>query len=153
MPSDTEIVPNSSGYPPAENTPSFTALASRSSDRLHGVISFHDDATPICGLTQSSSPMPTARSMPRAAAFSRPSVTSRERGFMSGDCVMRPIVPDRATPALAGSDGGGADRHHVRQVGDHLLPGLAGVRRTPDRTVPGAEVDPRLLVVVGAHRV
>src|ERR1700712_4255917 len=28
--------------------------------------------------------MPTARSIPRAAAFSRPSVTSRERGLMSG---------------------------------------------------------------------
>ena len=32
-------------------------------------------ATPICGLRQSSSPMPTARSMPRAAARSMPSVT------------------------------------------------------------------------------
>ncbi len=84
MPSDTEIVPNSIGKPPASNTPSLTALASRSSDRLHGVISFHDDATPICDLAKSSSPMPTARSMPRAAAFSSPSVTSRERGLMSG---------------------------------------------------------------------
>jgi hypothetical protein len=27
------------------------ALASRSSDRLQGVISFQDDATPICGLS------------------------------------------------------------------------------------------------------
>src|SRR3954470_2447380 len=52
---------------------------------LHGVISFHDEPTPICGLTQSSSPMPTARSMPRAAVFSSPSVTSRLRGLMSGD--------------------------------------------------------------------
>src|SRR5665647_582108 len=65
-------------------TPSLTALASRSRDRLQGVISFHELATPICGLTQSSSPMPTARSMPRAAAFSSPSVTSRLRGLMSG---------------------------------------------------------------------
>ena len=84
MPSDTEMVPNSIGKPPAACTPSLTALASRSSDRLHGVISFHDDATPICDLTQSSSPMPTARSIPRAAVFSRPSVTSRLRGLMSG---------------------------------------------------------------------
>ena len=84
MPSDTEMVPNSIGKPPASNTPSLTALASRSSDRLHGVISFHDDATPICDLAKSSSPMPTARSIPRAAAFSRPSVTSRLRGLMSG---------------------------------------------------------------------
>ena len=75
MPSDTEMVPNSSGKPSAPRTPSLARLASRASDRLQGVISFHDDATPICGLRQSSSPMPTARSMPRAAARSRPSVT------------------------------------------------------------------------------
>jgi hypothetical protein len=83
MPSDTEMVPNSSGKPPAACTPSLTALASRSSERLHGVISFQLDATPTWGFSQSSSPMPTARSMPRAAVFSRPSVTSRLRGLMS----------------------------------------------------------------------
>ncbi len=88
IPSETEIVPNSSGYPPAACTPFFTAFASRSRERLHGVISFQLDATPICGFAQSSSPMPTARSMPRAAAFSRPSVTSRERGLMSGLSLM-----------------------------------------------------------------
>src|SRR3954463_7122220 len=75
MPSETEIVPNSSGKPSAPRTPILAFLARRSRDRLQGVISFHDDATPICGLRQSSSPMPTARSMPRAAARSRPSVT------------------------------------------------------------------------------
>ena len=84
MPSETEIVPNSSGYPPAACTPFFTALASRSSERLQGVISFQLDATPICGFSQSSSPMPTARSIPRAAVASRPSVTARLRGLMSG---------------------------------------------------------------------
>ena len=84
MPSETEIVPNSSGKPPAACTPFFTAFASRSSDRLHGVISFQLDATPIWGFTQSSSPMPTARSMPRAAVASSPSVTARLRGLMSG---------------------------------------------------------------------
>ena len=83
MPSETEMVPNSIGKPPAANTPSLTALASRSRDRLHGVISFQDDPTPICGLAKSSSSIPTARSIPRAAAFSRPSVTSRLRGLMS----------------------------------------------------------------------
>src|SRR6478735_12644227 len=77
------MVPNSSGYPPAACTPSLTALASRSRDRLQGVISFQDEATPTCGLAKSSSPMPTARSMPRAAVASSPSVTTRERGLMS----------------------------------------------------------------------
>ena len=84
MPSETETVPNSSGYPPAAWTPSFEAWARRSRERLQGVISFQDDAMPICGLPKSSSPMPTARSMPRAAVRSMPSVTSRERGLMSG---------------------------------------------------------------------
>ena len=52
MPSETEIVPNSSGKPPAARTPSLARLASRSSERLQGVISFQDDATPICGLVE-----------------------------------------------------------------------------------------------------
>src|SRR3954447_7199489 len=83
MPSDTLIVPNSSGYPPAACTPSLTALASRSSDRLHGVISFQLEATPTWGFAQSSSPIPTARSIPRDAVASSPSVTTRDRGLMS----------------------------------------------------------------------
>src|SRR4051794_21449850 len=89
MPSETEMVPNSSATAPAARTPSFARLANRSSDRLHGVISFHDDATPICGLSQSSSVRPTARSMARAGARSIPSVTSRLRGLRSD---MREIV-------------------------------------------------------------
>ena len=82
IPSETEMVPNCIGKPPASSTPFFDALARRSSERLHGVISFHEDAMPICGFTQSSSPIPTARSIPRAGARSNPSVTSPERGFI-----------------------------------------------------------------------
>jgi hypothetical protein len=37
---------------------------------LHGVTSFHDEATPICGLVKSASVIPTARSMARAGARS-----------------------------------------------------------------------------------
>ena len=69
MPSETEMVPNCIGKPPPAWTPSLAPWASRFSERLHGVISFQDVATPICGLAKSSSPMPTARSMPRAAAL------------------------------------------------------------------------------------
>src|SRR4051794_27553921 len=83
MPSETEMVPNSSATAPAARTPSFARLASLSSERLHGVISFHDDATPICGLSQSSSVSPTARSIARAGARSIPSGTSRLRGLRS----------------------------------------------------------------------
>ena len=58
MPSLTAMVMNSNGNPPAARTPSFDRLANRSSGRLQGVTSFQDDATPICGLSQSSSVMP-----------------------------------------------------------------------------------------------
>ena len=89
MPSDTEMVPNCMGNPPAACTPSLAAVASRANDKLHGVISFHEDAIPIWGLAKSVSPMPTARNMPRAAARSSPSVTSRLRGFRSGFVAMQ----------------------------------------------------------------
>ncbi len=70
MPSLTAIVLNSIGNPPAARTPSLDRLASRSSGMLHGVTSFHDEHTPTWGLSQSSSVMPTARSMARAGARS-----------------------------------------------------------------------------------
>ena len=82
IPSETEMVPNCIGKPPASRIPLRDAFAKRSSERLQGVISFHEDATPICGLTQSSSPIPTARSIPRAGERSKPSVTRPERGFI-----------------------------------------------------------------------
>ena len=85
IPSETEIVPNCIGKPPASITPLRDAFAKRSSERLQGVISFQDEAIPICGLTQSSSPIPTARNMPRAGARSKPSVTRPERGFIGLD--------------------------------------------------------------------
>ncbi len=70
MPSLTAMVVNSSGKPPASRTPILDRLASRSRGRLQGVTSFQDDATATWGLSQSSSVMPTARSMARAGARS-----------------------------------------------------------------------------------
>ena len=66
MPSETAIVTNSIGKPPASRTPSLARLASRSSGMLQGVTSFQLDATPTCALPQSPSFMPIARSMARA---------------------------------------------------------------------------------------
>src|SRR5437588_791520 len=80
MPSETAIVVNSTGTPPAPRTPSLAAAASRFRWTLHGVTSFHEEATPTCGLSKSSSVNPTARSMARAGARSTPSVTSVLRG-------------------------------------------------------------------------
>src|SRR5918999_5368982 len=82
MPSEMATVMNSSGNPPAARTPSFARLARRSSGMLHGVSSFHDEHTPTWGLSQSSSPMPTARNMARAPALVLPSVTSKLRGLL-----------------------------------------------------------------------
>src|SRR6478736_3758230 len=83
MPSDTVMVPNSMANPPAANTPSLARAASLRNVTLQGVTSFHDEAIATCGLSQSASVMPTARSIARAGAFCMPSVTSRERGLMS----------------------------------------------------------------------
>ena len=105
MPSETEMVPNSMGKPPAARTPSFARLASRSSERLQGVISFHDEATPICGLTMSSSPMPTARSIARAGALASPSVTSKLRGFIGLREGFAESLPGmRSSPIVTGQD-------------------------------------------------
>ena len=68
MPSETEMVPNCIGNPPPACTPSLAPWASRFRERLQGVISFQELATPIWGLAKSSSPMPTARNIPRAGA-------------------------------------------------------------------------------------
>ena len=90
MPSETEMVPNSIGKPPARRTPSLDACARRCSDRLQGVISFQDEAMPICGLSMSSSVIPTARSIARAGARWAPSVTSVLRGLRG--CVDGPVL-------------------------------------------------------------
>jgi hypothetical protein len=90
MPSLTAMVVNSMGNPPAARTPSLDRFASRSSGMLQGVTSFHEEETPTCGFSQSSSVMPIARSMARAGARSNPSVTSRLRCLMSTrDSLMR----------------------------------------------------------------
>ena len=70
IPSETAMVMNSSGKPPAALTPSLARLARRSRGMLQGVTSFQEEATPTWGLPQSSSPMPTALSMARAGARS-----------------------------------------------------------------------------------
>ncbi|CAB4543008.1 unannotated protein [freshwater metagenome] len=47
IPSETEIVPNCIGKPPASITPFLDAFANLSKDKLQGVISFQEDAIPI----------------------------------------------------------------------------------------------------------
>src|SRR5580704_4388514 len=99
MPSDTAMVTNSNGNPPASRTPSLERLASRSSGMLQGVTSFQLLATPICGLSQSASVIPTARSMARAGARVGPSVTSKLRGLSPSRSPSSLVMAEKHTTA------------------------------------------------------
>jgi len=77
-PSETAMVLNSIGVPPAARTPSLTNSARRRWLRLHGMVSIQVVATPTMGLARSSSVKPMALSMARAAARSGPSVSFAE---------------------------------------------------------------------------
>jgi hypothetical protein len=143
MPSETEMVPNSSGKPPAACTPSLARLASRSRERLQGVISFHDEATPICGFSQSSSPMPDARSMARAGRPVMPSVTSRLRGFTSALVRGSTVVRAARVGAV-----GGAPRGYDTVPTPHT----AGSRRVRLRPPRGRVLRPRRLRSTRARR-
>ena len=77
IPSLIVIVPNMKGTLFASQTPSFTFFASRSRWTLQGVTSLARLPIATKGLSMSSSPSPTARSMERAGALSGPSLTAR----------------------------------------------------------------------------
>ncbi len=81
MPSETAMVPNSSGTAPAWRTPSLAAAASPFRWTLQGVTSFQEDAMATCGRSRSSSDSPTARSIARAAARDGPVVSGPDRGL------------------------------------------------------------------------
>ena len=77
-PSETEIVLNSIGVPPAARMPSLTCTASSRWLKLHGMVSVHVVATPTIGRARSSSVNPIAFSIDRAPARSGPSVIAEE---------------------------------------------------------------------------
>src|SRR6266508_2834826 len=69
---------------------------------MHGVTSFHEEATPTCGFPKSSSENPTARSIARAGARSGPSVTSQLRGRFRSP---RPRAPTASSSERLGQNG------------------------------------------------
>ena len=73
-PSETAMVLNSIGVPPAARMPRFTCWASSRWFQLHGIVSIHVVATPMSGRARSSSVKPIPFSIARAAARSGPSV-------------------------------------------------------------------------------
>src|SRR5262245_16511903 len=88
-PSDTAIVLNSSGVPPARRMPSFTCRASTRWLRLHGIVSIHVVATPIRGRARSASVKPAPFSIARAAARSTPSVSAELTRLAGSDAMRR----------------------------------------------------------------
>jgi len=75
VPSETAIVLNSIGVPPAARTPRFTSWARSRWLRLQGIVSIQVVATPMIGLARSSSVNPVPFSIARAPARSGPSVS------------------------------------------------------------------------------
>jgi hypothetical protein len=84
-PSETEIVLNSSGVPPAARMPAFTFCASARWLRLQGIVSIQLVATPMSGRARSSSVKPTPFSIARAGARSGPSVRAALCRFAGSD--------------------------------------------------------------------
>src|ERR1700733_9215251 len=84
MPSDTEIVVNSRGVPPASAIPALAASTWKSWVMLQGVCSPFMLTTPIIGLASAASSSPIARMKARWGARSRPSVVTRDRHFFMG---------------------------------------------------------------------
>ena len=75
-PSETEIVLNSIGVPPAARMPSLTLAASNRWFQLHGIVSIHMLATPTSVRASASSSKPMPFSIARAGARSGPSVSA-----------------------------------------------------------------------------
>ena len=72
MPSDTAIVLNSTGVPPASRMPALTCSASARRCTLQGVTSVHVLATPTSGFSRSASVNPAPLSIARAGARAVP---------------------------------------------------------------------------------
>ena len=112
-PSETEIVLNSIGVPPARADALLDVLASTRWLRLHGIVSIQVVATPTSGFARSSSVKPTAFSIARAGARSTPSVSAALRRLAgSVGCVetlMRAALLPAATPKRQ-------DRRGVREA-------------------------------------
>src|SRR6201989_2473810 len=87
MPSETEMVVNSRGVPPASAIPSFAASTWKSWVILQGVCSPFMLTTPIIGLAIAASSRPIARMKARCGARSRPSVVTRDRHFFIRKCL------------------------------------------------------------------
>ena len=84
MPSETEMVVNARGVPPAASTPSCACAACSASVPLQGVVSPAVVTTPMKGRAMAASSSPIPRMKARCGARSMPSVVMRERNGRVG---------------------------------------------------------------------
>ena len=82
MPSETEIVVNSRGVPPASATPSLAASTWKAWVMLHGVCSPFIETTPIIGFWIAASSSPIARMKARCGVRASPSRVMSDRSFL-----------------------------------------------------------------------
>src|SRR5713101_77014 len=106
MPSETEMVVNSRGVPPASAIPVFAASTWKSCVMLQGVCSPFMLTTPIMGFGGAASSRPIARRKARCGARSRPSAVTRARHFLmpapfpqAAPAQARPHHPSPRAPA------------------------------------------------------
>src|SRR5579871_1851907 len=97
MPSETEMVANSRGVPPASAIPSFAASTWKSWVMLQGVCSPFMLTTPTMGFASAVSSSPIARMKARCGARSRPSVVTRDRHFFID--IVPQAAPNQAETA------------------------------------------------------
>src|SRR5712672_1816515 len=97
MPSETEMVVNSRGVPPASEIPAFVASTWKSWVMLQGVCSPFMLTTPIIGLARAASSRPIARMKARCGARSRPSVVTRDRHLVMRTASLQPVPPRTGT--------------------------------------------------------
>src|SRR4030042_4607804 len=127
IPSQIPMVANSRGVPPAILIPSLTAWATRCRWIWPGMTSLAVLATPIRGLSNSSSVYPMALKRERCGARSNPFFMTSER-----------IAASSSNPFLFF-----LDQFVIDAVHQCLPRGLNNVRRQPYRPPPGLSV-PRL---------
>src|SRR6201747_2809480 len=118
MPSDTEMVENSRGVPPASAIPALAASTWKSCVMLQGVCSPFMLTTPTIGLAMASSSRPMARMKARCGARSRPSVVTRDRNFFIF------VVPANAETLLQRRDDGRMLELRDVQLGQHSRRGI-----------------------------
>src|SRR5215470_16669556 len=118
MPSETEIVVNSRGVPPASATPSLAASTWKPWVMLHGVCSPFIETTPIIGFWIAASSSPIARMKARCGVRASPSRVMSERSFLiASECplsrtvvnagtVLRVIHTHRARPVAEANEEG-----------------------------------------------